>query len=132
MSASLVTSPVRATDASKVQSAVVNISFIFAGAVKVGATVSCIVNVAEDVDELLQASVAVNITVTAAEQLLEIALKLLVQLNYIEQLSDAIAPPFEFNHACSSSVLPEPLHCTTIFVAAVVKVGAMLSVTVIV
>ena len=125
LSASLVTSPVAVTEASKVQSAVVNIS-VFAGAVKVGAIVSWIVNVAEDVAALSQASVAVNITVTAAEQSFEITLKLLDQVTP-EQLSDATAPPLESNHVWSSSVLPLPLHSTIIFAAAVVKVGAVVS-----
>jgi len=86
-----------------------------AGAVgATGFVVSCTVNVAEVEAWLPQASVAVKITVTAAEQSLASALKLLVQTT-AEQASVAAAFPWLFNQVVSAVVLPDPSHCTTRF-----------------
>ena len=62
----------------------------------VGAIVFIILKVADVEAEFPQASVAVNTTVTAAEQSFAIELKLLVQM-ISEQLSEAIAPPLLAN-----------------------------------
>ena len=64
----------------------------------VGLVVSTIVKLAVVEDELPQASVAVKVTETAAEQSLAIALKLLVQVTS-EQLSLETAPPLFANHS---------------------------------
>ena len=77
---------------------------------------SCTVNVAEEVAVFPQASVAVKITVTAAEQSLAKASKSFDQVTS-EQLSVAVAPPLEANQASTAPWLPVPSHSTTIFAA---------------
>jgi len=91
-----------------------------------GLVVSCTLNVAEVVEAFPQASVAVKITVTAAEQSLLSALKLLVHVT-AEQASVAAAPPWLFNQSLSAVVLPDPSHSTTMFEAWVLITGAVTS-----
>ena len=74
------------------------------------------VNVAVVVELFPHSSVAVNTTVTAAEQSLAISLKLLVQVT-AEQVSVAEAPPLLVNQVNKANSLPLPSHSTTMFEA---------------
>ena len=83
---------------------------------KAGLVVSLTLNVA-GVEELFpQISVAVNSTVTAVEQSLDNALKLLVHFTS-EQLSLATAPPLLANQFAIAVWLPLPSHSTIMLVA---------------
>ena len=98
-----------------------------AGVVKVGAVVSLILKVADEVDVFPQSSVAVKITVAGVvphESVSEV--KLLVQVT-AEQLSVATAPPLDANHELKVVVFPDPSHSTSILVACVVISGAVVS-----
>lgn len=77
------------------------------------------------------ASVAVKITVTAAEQSLDNALKLFVHVT-VEQASFATALPWLANQLFSADWFPVPSHCTIRFEACVVIDGAVMSCTFIV
>jgi hypothetical protein len=96
-----------------------------------GTVVSCTVNVADVEAALPQASVAVKITVIAAEQSLLRLLKLLVQVT-LEHASVAEAPPLLFNQFSSAFWLPFPSHSTTMFEASVLMTGGVTSSTLIV
>jgi len=91
-----------------------------------GLIVSCIVKVAVEVSKFPQLSVAVKVTLTAAEQSFAKALKLLDQVTE-EQASEATVPPLELNQACSASVFPLPSHSTIVLLAAVVICGLVVS-----
>ena len=91
-----------------------------------GAVVSFTVKVPVVVAVFPQASVAVKVTVTAAEQSADNELKSFVQVT-VEQVSVAAAPPFEASHAAIAPPLPVPSHSTVMFDAWVVITGAVLS-----
>jgi hypothetical protein len=84
------------------------------------------VKVAVVVDAFPQASVAVKITVTAAEQSVERASKLFVQVTS-EQVSEATAPPLLASQALIPVWLPDPSHSTVRFEASTVITGAVMS-----
>jgi hypothetical protein len=96
-----------------------------------GAVVSLTVNVAEVVAEFPQASVAVKITVTAAEQSAEMVEKLFVQVTS-EHVSVATAPPLLASQSVIAVPFPVPSHSTVRFEACVVITGGVTSSTLIV
>ena len=103
------------------------VALTFAGAAgATGAVESWTVNVAEVVDALPHASVAVKITVTAVEQSFASALKLFVQVTS-EQVSEATAPPLLASQFWIAVWFPVPSHSTVRFEACVVIVGAVTS-----
>ena len=98
------------------------------GAKIVGLVVSSIVNVAEVVLVLPQASLTVNMTVALPvppHPLLR-PVKLLLHVNSLPQAASvATAPPWVFNQLMSASLLPFPSHGTVRFAAAVAMIGAV-------
>ena len=86
------------------------------------------VKVAEVEVLLSQSSVAVKVTVAApvSEHRSLSEAKSLLQVTPL-QMSDAPAPPLEFNQPLSSAVLPAPSHSTVRSDASVSILGAMLS-----
>ena len=99
----------------------------FEGAIgAIGAVLSCTLKVADVDEKFPQASFAVKITVTAAEQSFESALKVLDQVTS-EQLSVAVAPPLFANQSAMEFRFPWPSHSTVIFDAVTLIVGAVVS-----
>ena len=93
-----------------------------------GAVVSSIVNVAVVLLLLPQSSVAVKVTVAipvAPQSSLKEA-KSLLQVTSLHA-SEALAPPLLASHASRSAALPTPSHSTVASIAAMSKVGAVVS-----
>ena len=87
------------------------------------------VKVADVVEELLQSSVAVKVTVAdpVAPQPSLNALKSLVHTTGPLHTSEAAAPPLLANHAAKAAVLPAPSHSTVALLASVSMLGGVLS-----
>ena len=97
--------------------------------VTVGGVVSTMVKVAELVEVFPQASLAVKLTtaepVEPQRSLSEV--KSFDQVTIPEQISEASAPPLEFNQAFNASEFPSPSHSTLWLEAWVVIVGGVVS-----
>src|SRR5690606_41196747 len=95
----------------------------------VGSVVSSTVKVAVAVAELPHSSVAAKVTV--AEPLSphssESAVKLLVQVRLVEQLSEAEAATLEANQSFSAWLFSEPSHSTVTSLATMSMVGSVVS-----
>ena len=100
-----------------------------APAVRVGAVVSSMVNVAVVEAALPQSSVAVKITSISPDpaQVRAKSWKLLLQVTSPQRSVASPAPPLASNQALSSSVLPAPSHSVVTSMAALAMLGGVVS-----